>query len=79
MRLYWDRFKNIEIALPPEDEMIEILEHVRQLKAETSRVVDAAKRMNAMLRERRAALITAAVTGKIDVRDQNHVKKKEVA
>ncbi|GMM92234.1 restriction endonuclease subunit S [Qipengyuania sp. MTN3-11] len=79
MRLYWDRFKDIEIALPPEDEMIEILEHVRQLKAETSRVVDAANRMNAMLRERRAALITAAVTGKIDVRDQNHVSKEEAA
>ena len=79
MRLYWDRFKDIKIALPPEEEMIDILKHVRQLKLDTSRVVDAAKRMKAMLRERRAALITAAVTGKIDVRDHHHTDDREAA
>lgn len=79
MRLYWDRFKDIEIAIPPEHEMIEILEHVRRLKFNTSRIVDAAKRMNSMLRERRAALISAAVTGKIDVRGYNENNDREAA
>lgn len=79
MRLYWDRCKDIEIAIPPEHEMIEILEHVRRLKFNTSRIVDAAKRMNTMLRERRAALISAAVTGKIDVRGYNDKNNREAA
>lgn len=79
MRLYWDKFKDIEVPVPPEDEMLEILERVREIKAETARVVDAASRMNGLLQERRAAIISATVTGKIDVRGYNENNKREAA
>ena len=79
MRLYWDEFKNIEVPVPPEDEISAILQRVRDIKSETARVADAASRMNALLQQRRSALISAAVTGKIDVRGNKHHTAKEAA
>lgn len=68
LRLYWDEFKNIHIALPTEKEAQEICTKIAQmdqnfdtLTAETQRAID-------LLQERRTALISAAVTGQIDVR-----------
>lgn len=68
MRLYWEHFRNIRIALPPLSEQDEIL---RSIDTETARIdalVAKTERSIELLREKRAALITAAVTGKIDVR-----------
>lgn len=58
----------IQIVVPPIEEQADV---VRVLGAETARIdtlVEGAKRLIDLSRERRAALITAAVTGEIDVR-----------
>jgi type I restriction enzyme S subunit len=68
MRLYWDHFRALKVCLPPLEEQDRILS---EIDAETARIDDLislTERSIDLLREKRAALITAAVTGKIDVR-----------
>lgn len=61
--------KRLPVLLPPETERREILDHVKtsldKLTKQRERVIQVIER----LKEYRAALITNAVTGKIDVRD----------
>lgn len=64
----WDTLKGISIGLPPLAEQREIIARVRILSAQTEEMIKAAEHASSLLRERRAALISAAVTGKIDVR-----------
>lgn len=56
------------IALPPKGEQIEIVGHVDALRREIDNLMAQATSGITLLQERRAALISAAVTGKIDVR-----------
>lgn len=76
LRLYWDEFKCIRIALPPEDEATAILREVERLETEYDRMAEACRSCIDLLLERRAALISAAVTGQIDVR---HLAAAEAA
>ena len=69
LRLYWEEFKEIQVAIPPFSEQCKIingftgyLSHIEKLGNEATRAIE-------LLKERRSALISAAVTGKIDVRD----------
>ena len=67
LRLYWAGFRDIEVPLPPVKEQVEIVE---QIGFETNRLdelSEAIERTIVLLKERRAALIAAAVTGQIDV------------
>jgi type I restriction enzyme S subunit len=69
MRLYWEHFRNLRVCLPPLAEQDAIL---AEIEIETRRIAGLiAKTQQSidLLREKRAALITAAVTGKIDVRN----------
>lgn len=69
MRLYWDHFRTLRVGLPPLHEQDQIL---RAIEAETARIeklIAKTERSIALLREKRSALISAAVTGKIDVRN----------
>ena len=69
MRLYWDHFRALKVCLPPLEEQDRILS---EIDAETTRIdslIALTERSIDLLREKRAALITAAVTGKIDVRE----------
>ncbi|WP_158287687.1 restriction endonuclease subunit S [Falsiroseomonas bella] len=59
---------NLKIALPPRAEQNEITEYLDQTCGELDSLREEAERAISLLRERRAALISAAVTGKIDVR-----------
>ncbi|MGN6543528.1 MAG: restriction endonuclease subunit S [Aureliella sp.] len=68
LRLYWDEFKNIRIALPPLHEAAEICRHIAAMENDFARLTSVAKQSITLLQERRLALISAAVTGKIDVR-----------
>jgi type I restriction enzyme S subunit len=68
LRLYWEEFKDIKVALPTEAEAKAVLLHLSGLDAVSSRATDVAETCIALLQERRSALISAAVTGKIDVR-----------
>jgi type I restriction enzyme S subunit len=68
LRLYWDEFKNITIALPTYSEAIAICNSITKID-ETFRATSAVSEdLISLLQERRTALISAAVTGKIDVR-----------
>lgn len=69
LRLYWDEFKNIRIPLPPEQEAVEICRAIKSMDNSFNELTAEAERAIELLQERRAALISAAVTGKIDVRD----------
>jgi len=68
LRLYWDQFKNIFISIPPEVERQQIMERIDSLINESEALKSEADRLIVILQERRSALISAAVTGKIDVR-----------
>lgn len=69
LRLYWDEFSRIRVPVPPHLEMTKILESI--VMAEKRYGVLQAKVVEqiGILKERRTALISAAVTGKIDVRN----------
>lgn len=60
---------NIPIVIPSNSEQKNIDEMVGVMKAQYSRMIDDAECSLVLLQERRTALISAAVTGKIDVRD----------
>jgi type I restriction enzyme S subunit len=68
LRLYWEQFREIVIAIPPKEERIAILEFVLEEARKMEALSTQAEAAITLLQERRAALISAAVTGKIDVR-----------
>jgi type I restriction enzyme S subunit len=63
-----DIVKNIGIAVPSLDEQVAVVISVQQQTARFNDLIDEAQRGVALLQERRSALISAAVTGQIDVR-----------
>ncbi len=71
-RIYWDQLGDIRIAPLPVEEQRAI---VREVEGETSQIdalIDKTKAMSAVLEERRAALVAAAVTGRLhNVRDRD--------
>jgi len=57
----------LRLAMPPVAEQSLIAQHLDDKTAKIDALIEKAKAMNVVLRERRSALISAAVTGKIDV------------
>jgi type I restriction enzyme S subunit len=57
-----------KVALPPYYEQGMVIEFVQKERAAIDELIYEAQRATELLKERRAALISAAVTGKIDVR-----------
>lgn len=64
-----DLLKRLPVPLPPENEQLEIAEYLEAKSRVFSRLTSNAETAIQLLKERRTALISAAVTGKIDVRD----------
>jgi type I restriction enzyme S subunit len=60
--------KRFRVPLPPPDAQKQIIEDLKSKIAAIDLLVMKAKEFIVLARERRSALITAAVTGKIDVR-----------
>lgn len=60
---------NLHIARPPVSEAIEIAAHLRAKCSKFDELIDIAMMQISIMQERRTALISAAITGKIDVRD----------
>ena len=58
----------IKLPLPPVSEQKAILEYVHQISGQFRALVKTAESGISLITERRSALISAAVTGKIDVR-----------
>jgi type I restriction enzyme, S subunit len=69
MRLYWDYFRDLKVCLPPLPEQDLILGHIRRETTRCDSLVLKTQRSIDLLKERRAAFITAAVTGQIDLRE----------
>ena len=67
-KLETDVLGRLEIALPPEVEQRAIAAHIRDASARLDALQSTTESTIALLRERRAALIAAAVTGKIDLK-----------
>lgn len=63
--------KEFWLPLPPSAEQISISEHIERTVSQLDTLTETATSAITLLQERRAALISAAVTGKIDVRDTN--------
>jgi type I restriction enzyme S subunit len=67
LRLYWDGFRDIEVPVPPQDEQSEIVAHVARETGKLDALRSAAECTIVLLKERRAALIAAVVTGQTEV------------
>ena len=68
---------NFEFALPPLSEQIAITKYLNQYLIKNEYLMNKAQSAIQLMQERRTALISAAVTGKIDVRNwQNPTEAK---
>jgi type I restriction enzyme S subunit len=67
LRLYPEGFFEVTLPVPPLGEQSAIVEHIARETKKLDNVHGATDRTIALLKERRAALIAAAVTGQIDV------------
>ncbi|MGI8785978.1 MAG: restriction endonuclease subunit S [Acidobacteriota bacterium] len=67
LRLYPEGFFEVLFPVPPMDEQRRIVSHIAMEARKLDAMRSATERTIALLKERRAALIAAAVTGKIDV------------
>ena len=67
LRLYWTGFRDIEVPLPPAQEQAKIVEQIAFKTKRLDELSEATERTIALLKERRAALIAAAVTGQLEV------------
>lgn len=73
-----DTIKELFYLLPPIDEAHNILKDVTESNTKFDSLISKAESAIQLMQERRTALISAAVTGKIDVRDwENPNKSKE--
>lgn len=73
-----EQITSILIALPPQDEQIEILDFLKTSSIKFDHLISNAEQAISLFQERRTALISAAVTGKIDVRDWQPAAVQEV-
>lgn len=67
LRLYWDEFKNIRIALPPNSEQEEIATFLDRKLSQIDRQIALIDQLDDLLQQQRKAIIHEAVTGKIDL------------
>lgn len=68
-RLYWENFRILRVPVPPPDEQKQILAWINETEKKTDNLISKSLQAIELLKERRTALISAAVTGKIDVRN----------
>ena len=74
-----DIVKAINIAIPPEREVNAIVDYVHKQRAKFAELTNKAINTVDLLQERRTALISAAVTGKIDLRGWQPPKSEVAA
>jgi type I restriction enzyme S subunit len=74
LRLYWEEFKSIHISLPPRMEQEQIVAAIEKEESAINELVAVSESSITLLQERRSAVISAAITGKIDVRGSVPVK-----
>ncbi len=67
LRLYWGGFREIELPIPPLKTQQQIAGYVADATAKLDRLALTMARTISLLKERRAALIGAAVSGKVEL------------
>ncbi|MBU1330261.1 MAG: restriction endonuclease subunit S [Gammaproteobacteria bacterium] len=67
-KLEWERFELIDLPIPSHEEQVSIVSFIEKQKRAIDNLVEQAASAITLMKERRSALISAAVTGKIDVR-----------
>lgn len=72
MRLYWEGFRGIVMPVPDPTEQCQIVAHIAVETGKIDALRAATERTIALLKERRAALIATAVTGRIAVPEPRH-------
>jgi type I restriction enzyme S subunit len=70
LRLYPEGFFEVYLPVPPLNEQCAVVEYLDRETSKLDRVREATERTIVLLKERRSALIAAAVTGQIDVEAQ---------
>lgn len=70
LRLYWEQFRLIVLPVPPVAEQQRIAEEADSELRHADAMAEKIGRSVELLRERRTALLTAAVTGQLDIREQ---------
>lgn len=68
LRLYFEELGQIAIPYPPEGEQLMIVDYLQKQSLKIDNLIAKAEQAIELQREHRSALISAAVTGKIDVR-----------
>jgi type I restriction enzyme S subunit len=79
-----DQINSFTIAIPPIKEQLDIIKYINSNTKRFEKLISDAEYASDLLQERRTALISAAVTGKIDVRNwqapqENHTNKEVAA
>lgn len=67
-RFRFSSFKDVELPVPPPHEQKKIVSHIGRETSQIEALIEEAQKTIELMKERRTALISAAVTGKIDVR-----------
>ncbi len=67
LRLYWGGFRDIDLPVPPLRTQREIVDHVVETTTKLDALAFTIERTISLLKEQRAALIAAAVTGRMDL------------
>ena len=70
LRLYFDQFGQIPLVFPPVDEQDKIVNFLDHKTKQIDELIAAEQRKIELLKEYRQSLISEAVTGKIDVRNE---------
>ncbi len=65
LRLYWDEFKDISVPIPPLSEQKNIVVKVGIQQEKLNKLKSITEKTISLIQERRTALISAAVTGKL--------------
>ena len=72
-------FKQLKLPIPPIKEQVELVNYMEKAIKSINNLEKEASNTIALMKERRSALISAAVTGKIDVRDWQPPKASQTA
>lgn len=67
-----DKYQNLDVTIPPVNEQRYIVAYLDQKVAQIDQSIATVDRQISLLQEYRTALISAAVTGQIDVRQEEH-------
>jgi len=77
--IYLDEVKNMMVTVPPRCEQVAIVKHIESSQFKYDGLMQSANSAIKLMQERRTTLISAAVTGKIDVRNWQNPKNNNEA